>query len=166
MSRPRLTGTYTFVKLEVSRAAYDEIAAKLRAADYGHVFLTNYEGEKMDMHGIALQAEKVEGEQPAGPWRCFQCDEVFTDAKSAGDHFGVWPSDVAACRVEGGMAAELERLRQETVRLQRQISEEDTPLYRQLRRQESEHSTALLREEEKGYARGVRDARAEANGNG
>lgn len=43
--------THTYVELEVSAAAYDEIAGKLRAADYGHVF--GSDGE-IDMHGIAL----------------------------------------------------------------------------------------------------------------
>lgn len=46
-----LRTTYTFAELKISAAAYDEIAAKLRAADYGHVF--GPDGE-MDMHGIAL----------------------------------------------------------------------------------------------------------------
>jgi hypothetical protein len=43
--------TYTFAELEISAAAYDEIAARLRAADYGHVFVKD---GLMDMHGIAL----------------------------------------------------------------------------------------------------------------
>jgi hypothetical protein len=47
--------SYTFAELEISAAAYDEIAARLRAADYGHVFL---DGGLMDMHGIALSRAK------------------------------------------------------------------------------------------------------------
>jgi hypothetical protein len=43
--------TYTYALLEVSAAAYDEIAAKLREAGYGQAF--NSDGE-IDMHGIAL----------------------------------------------------------------------------------------------------------------
>jgi len=42
---------YTFVLMEVSQQAYDEIAKKLRDAGYDHVF--GDDGE-MDMHGIAL----------------------------------------------------------------------------------------------------------------
>lgn len=41
---------YTFVELEISRAAWQEIADKLRAAGYDHCF----EGETIDMHGIAI----------------------------------------------------------------------------------------------------------------
>jgi hypothetical protein len=45
-----LRTTYTYAELEVSAAAYDEIAGKLRAADYGHAF---HDGT-IDMHGIGL----------------------------------------------------------------------------------------------------------------
>ena len=47
----RLNVTHTYALLEVSAAAYDEIAAKLREAGYDHVF--GGDGE-IDMHGIAL----------------------------------------------------------------------------------------------------------------
>jgi hypothetical protein len=43
--------THTYALLDVSPAAYDEIAAKLREAGYDHAF--GDEGE-IDMHGIAL----------------------------------------------------------------------------------------------------------------
>ncbi len=43
--------THTYVLMELSPAAYDEIAAKMRAAGYDHTF--NHEGE-IDMHGIAV----------------------------------------------------------------------------------------------------------------
>lgn len=46
-----LKQTHTYVTLEVSETAYDEIAKTLRDANYHHVF--NAEGE-IDMHGIAL----------------------------------------------------------------------------------------------------------------
>jgi hypothetical protein len=45
-----LRTTYTYVELEVSAAAYDEIAGKLRAAGYDHAF----HGGTIDMHGIGL----------------------------------------------------------------------------------------------------------------
>lgn len=43
--------THTYVELEISKAAYDEIAGKLRAAGYHHVFT---DGGAIDMHGLAL----------------------------------------------------------------------------------------------------------------
>ena len=51
---PSLRVTHTFVTLEVSAAAYEEIRAKLAAADYDHCFM---EGGEIDMHGIALVRE-------------------------------------------------------------------------------------------------------------
>lgn len=47
---PRNTHTHTFAKLEVTAAAYDEIAGKLREAGYDHVFID----DAIDMHGIGL----------------------------------------------------------------------------------------------------------------
>lgn len=43
--------TYTYALLDVSGPTYDEIAAKLRAAEYDHAF---HEDGAIDMHGIAL----------------------------------------------------------------------------------------------------------------
>lgn len=45
------THTYTVVELEISPEAFNEIAAKLRAADYGHAFMSDHE---IDMTGIAI----------------------------------------------------------------------------------------------------------------
>lgn len=47
--------THTYVTLELSDAAYDEIARKLREASYDHAF--NAEGE-IDMHGLAVVKAK------------------------------------------------------------------------------------------------------------
>jgi hypothetical protein len=59
--RPPLRTTYTYVELEISPQAYDEIADKLRAADYGHCF---GEDGTIDMHGLALvRGEATKKEQ-------------------------------------------------------------------------------------------------------
>lgn len=47
--------THTYALLEVSKQAYDEIAKKLREAEYGHAI--NNDGE-IDMNGIALVPTK------------------------------------------------------------------------------------------------------------
>jgi len=49
-----LKQTHTFAVLEVSKAAYDEIATKLRAAGYDHAFVAD---DQIDMHGIGLELE-------------------------------------------------------------------------------------------------------------
>jgi hypothetical protein len=48
--------THTHAILELSQAAYQEIRRKLEAAGYQHSFLDDPEGERIDMHGIALRA--------------------------------------------------------------------------------------------------------------
>ena len=52
-----MTYTHTYVTLEISAAAYDEIAAKLLKAGYSHCF--NDDGE-IDMHGLALVKSETE----------------------------------------------------------------------------------------------------------
>ena len=50
--------THTYVIIELSRSAANEIAAKMRAAGYEHAF--HDEGERgivIDMHGIAIATD-------------------------------------------------------------------------------------------------------------
>lgn len=49
--------THTYATLPVTRDTYNEVADKLREAEYGHAFINEGEGEVIDMHGIALQAQ-------------------------------------------------------------------------------------------------------------
>jgi len=53
-----LRQTHTYVEMEISQTAYDEIAAKFREAGYDHVFMKD---EVMDMHGIALKVKNDKG---------------------------------------------------------------------------------------------------------
>lgn len=46
--------TYTVARLIVSPETFDEIAAKLRKADYGHAFMSDTE---IDMTHIAINRE-------------------------------------------------------------------------------------------------------------
>lgn len=69
--------TYTYAIMEISQSAYDEIATKMRDADYGHAF--GADGE-IDMHGIAVMPIQVE--QPVAPsnlrwYVCPTCDYKF-----------------------------------------------------------------------------------------
>jgi hypothetical protein len=97
-------------------------------------------------------------DEPSPSWRCFHCDEVFTDWGAARNHFGYTPEDGApVCRVEGGVAAQLYHCRRQL----EQYRQEDTPLHREIAALRADHATALRREEEKGYARGLTDARAQ-----
>lgn len=95
--------------------------------------------------------EDVQTARVPDGWRCFHCDAAFIDAKQAALHFGTKLRHDPVCQVSA------ERLRELELQLER-YQEEDTDLHRQIYRMQAQHATALRREEEKGYARGLRDA--------
>lgn len=53
-----IRSTHTFAVLELSKAAWEEISTKLRAAGYDHAF--SLDGKTIDMHGIGVEAEEKE----------------------------------------------------------------------------------------------------------
>jgi NADH pyrophosphatase NudC (nudix superfamily) len=87
-------------------------------------------------------------------WRCFHCDEVFTDEAAAREHFGSYGPRIIsepACQID---AAEYRAMELRMA----DYNAEDADIHRQMARMECEHKAALRREEEKGYARGLADA--------
>ena len=106
-------------------------------------------------HDADLAQLTRERDEARASWRCFHCDEVFTDRSEAELHFGETQYAEPYCQVVDPkelreMARELDEYRRE-----------DTDLHKQLRSMEANHVTALRREEEKGYAKGIQDMRAE-----
>jgi len=95
----------------------------------------------------ALTAEAGKGDE----WRCFHCDEAFTDSDSAAVHFGTHEHQRPACLVD---AAEYRRMEAKEAR----YAEEDADCHRAMHRQQTEHNQALQRAEEAGYAKGLRDS--------
>ena len=71
-------------------------------------------------------------------WRCYHCDEVFTDRTSA------------ACQIS---EQEIRKMEDEL----RHYRNEDTQLHREIARLHGEHQIALRRAEESGYAKGWTD---------
>jgi hypothetical protein len=95
-------------------------------------------------------------------WRCFHCDEVFTTEVDARNHFGRDEGCETACLIKGaGEFALLQALRNAEDEITR-FRNEDSDVIRSMWAMQADHSTALRREEEKGYARGLKDARVEA----
>ncbi len=86
-------------------------------------------------------------------WRCFHCDESFTDATAAETHFGKSESSRPACQLD---AAEYRAMEERM----RRYNDEDSDLHREIHRIESRYQQALQREEEAGYARGLKDGGA------
>lgn len=103
--------------------------------------------------------QEVEAYAPV--WRCFHCDEVFTDREAAADHFGIQIdglADEVGCKLteqEGGILKMLREAQEEL----RRYHEEDSNMARTFHALGAEHSVALRTEEEKGYARGLADAK-------
>lgn len=96
-------------------------------------------------------------------WRCFHCDDVFHTEMEARNHFGSTESSEPACRIKlAGEFSLLRALRNAEDELAR-YRLEDSDVLRAMHSMQSDHAQALRREEEKGYERGLRDARATAS---
>lgn len=98
------------------------------------------------------------GEPPAAPkeWRCFHCDDVFTNWGEARNHFGFTPEDgPPACKTTRGEDSELYHLKRRLELYQR----EDTELHQALHAKDAEMHTKVRQSEEAGYARGLEDAK-------
>lgn len=98
-----LTSTHTYAELEVSADTYDEIAEKLRKAEYDHAFMDD---GTIDMHGIGLTKGKITLSNDGGKtWRepAALDDKLVPhvmygtgpDAKPFDDKLTItWPKDV------------------------------------------------------------------------
>lgn len=96
-------------------------------------------------------------------WRCFHCGDAFTLAqrKHAEAHFGSEETALPICQMRlPGEHHLLNILRKQEDEL-RAFYAEDTELWRALYAQAADHAQALRAEEERGYAKGVADARKE-----
>lgn len=86
-----------------------------------------------------------------GPWRCFHCDEIFTEYETALEHFGPHPFREPACKIDIVKFREMEA-NHET------HNAEDSAMHREIYALTAKHNSELRRQEEIGYARGLRDA--------
>ena len=94
-------------------------------------------------------------------WRCFHCGDVFLNPKHAASHFGVDQLQEPGCvavlrRGESHLLDRIRDLEQQLARYQN----EDSDIMRWAAAKSSDHATALIREEERGYAKGVADTLA------
>jgi hypothetical protein len=99
--------------------------------------------------------------QTAREWRCFHCGDVFTDEDAAKDHFGYDLLAEPGCKlnaIEGGLLGIVRRQDEQLQAYHR----EDTASYREFYSLGADHSRALIREEQKGYEKGLADARSDA----
>jgi hypothetical protein len=105
----------------------------------------------------ALLAEMKDG------GRCFHCGETFTRPQErwAREHFGDDQFDLPICQMRlPGEHFLLTALRKAQREL-RTYRAEDSDMMRAIYAMRADHAQALRREEERGYEKGVSDARAE-----
>lgn len=96
-------------------------------------------------------------------WRCFHCGDTFTKAQKrwAREHFGRDEGAQPVCLIRtAGETALLSALRQAEDQLVAYRAE-DSAIMRSMWAMQADHKVALRREEEAGYAKGLRDARRE-----
>jgi hypothetical protein len=97
-------------------------------------------------------------------WRCFHCGEAFTKAQErwARDHFGASMDALPVCQMripgEHHLLVMLRKAEDELA----SYRAEDTGLWRAIHSMAADHAQALIREEERGYAKGLADGRAES----
>jgi len=112
----------------------------------------------------AAEAALLSALQPQGPttqWRCFHCDETFTDKKLAAEHFGASEVEEPGCKMLAKGEVELLRdYRDMAARWQRCVSE-DCDASRIFHSMSAKIATAERDAEQKGYDRGLADGRAE-----
>lgn len=95
-------------------------------------------------------------------WRCFFCDEVFTDVEAAHEHFGDeggCDPEPPACKLnqmEGGLL----KLYREALAEIHTYQLEDNASFREFYALGADHFQECRRAEEEGYARGLKDGKA------
>lgn len=97
---------------------------------------------------------------PAHGWTCFHCGETFHASGLAEAHFGHHVDGEPACRLnrkERGLAFQLREAEQQLERYRMEDSNTD----RAMHAMRADHAVALIREEEKGYAKALADIRAQ-----
>ncbi len=92
-------------------------------------------------------------------WRCFFCDEVFTDRKEAALHFGCEVTDQAACRTVTADEKGLLLIIADQAKQLWQWRNECDPLGQVLSLIDSKLSRDTRDAEERGYQRGLEDGR-------
>ncbi len=94
----------------------------------------------------------------AKTWRCFHCDTLFTNPKHAAEHFGRDEGATPACKLshsEGHLVTYIRKLEAEVETHRR----EDTDLLRAILSLEAECHEKVRRAEERGYDKGVQEAK-------
>lgn len=107
--------------------------------------------------------QEAEGKAKPMTWRCFHCDEVFTDKHSAEIHFGRDMNRTPACKIKGselGLVEAMRRAENDASEAWHVIHAETTDASKAYYAQNSRHQEQLRVIEQIGYDRGIDDAKA------
>ncbi len=97
-------------------------------------------------------------EEAAESWKCFHCNTVFTNPKHAAEHFGRHEGSTPACKLthsEGHLVTYIRKLEREL----ESYRIEDSDILRAWCSKEAESREAVRRAEERGYDKGVQEAK-------
>jgi hypothetical protein len=98
-------------------------------------------------------------------WRCFHCDDVFTNESCARTHFGRDEDSVPACQIkagaEGSLLKALRRAEEDAAEAWGILHSESDDFSKAYHRQAARHAEQLRIIEELGYERGLADAKAD-----
>lgn len=108
-----------------------------------------------------LAAARETNPRPMNGWTCFHCGETFLLDGLAEDHFGTRQCAEPGCQIKKGHERNmLHKIRELETEIWAYRSETDEESRKHYARQ-AEYAQALIREEEKGYNKGVADMRTE-----
>lgn len=114
----------------------------------------------------ALSEATSRADEAEAEWRCFHCDEVFTDRHAARDHFGHDDTCEPACKIKMGaersLLTALRRSERDAADAWAAIHSESTEAAKNYFGTQARHQTQLITAEELGYERGLADAIARA----
>jgi hypothetical protein len=100
----------------------------------------------------AIEHARAVVDEPSA-WRCFHCDEEFTTQEAAAEHFGKYQDCQPACKIGVEIFRQMEK---DLASFQA----EDTHSAREFYALGAKHAGEARSAEEKGYARGLKDARS------
>lgn len=120
-------------------------------AGHGRTEADAIEDLQCQLDDRAIAAERQSGER--SEWRCFHCDETFSTIETAREHFGASQDAEPACKID---IAEYRRLEDQQASCRAECCEEAKRYYAT----QADHAQALIREEQKGYDKGLADGRA------
>ena len=96
-------------------------------------------------------------------WRCFHCDEVFSDEYAAREHFGEYENQTPACQIKGsekGLLGALRESENDAADAWHAVLAESTDAAKAYFSQNHRHQRQLREVEQIGYERGLADAKA------